>query len=420
MMRALALVLVSIALTGLWWLWARPPSYLRIAEPIHFDDRSVRAVAQVDQSPAFAAALERLDSALPGHDDIVFLADGKTALVSAMDGRLWTVDLASGAAGPFVDPPLMAAGLHEAPDHPGTVYFCASRLYGKRYPEAERPGVYRLRLATREIEAVVTWVPSRKLGEPTVYADDDDKAPELQRWGSARPRPLAFCNDLELSADGRRIYFSEPFAYPGASMGRGAVKEAVSLGANGRLWRYDLDTRRTRLIAQGFHFIDGVLVDRHPDGAREESLIVSQTPLFRLTRFFFAGPRAGQFETVIDALPGMPDGLDRDAHGRIWVGLIQLRSGLLCWLHANPWIKPLLLRLPLERLPPSRRTGVLVLSSDGAEPVYAATYEGPKLSQIASAIPGPGAVYLTPFEAGHRGIVRMPYPENFEVPQEPE
>lgn len=419
-MRALALVLVSILLPNLWWFWATPPSYLRIAAPIHFDEASSRALAAVDQSAAFSAAIEHVESALPGHDDIVFLADGKTALVSAMDGRIWTLELATGAAKPFVDPPLMAAGMHESRDQSGIVYFCASRLHGQHYQDGERPGVYRLNVATRDIEAVVTWVPSGRVGEPTVYADDDAQAPELQRWGSVRPRPLAFCNDLELSADGRRIYFSEPFAYPGASMGRGAVKEAVSLGANGRLWRYDLDTRRTRLIAQGFHFIDGILIDLHPEGAREESLIVSQTPLFRLTRFFIAGPRAGQFETVIDALPGMPDGLDRDEHGRIWVGLIQMRSGLLTWLHANAWIKPLLLRLPLERLPSSRRTGVLVLSPDGARPVYAATYEGPRLSHVASAIPASSGVYLTPFEAGHRGMIRLPYPPNFEPTQGPE
>ncbi len=419
-MRALALVLVSILLPNLWWFWATPPSYLRIAAPIRFDEASSRALAAVDQSAAFSAAIEHVESALPGHDDIVFLADGKTALVSTMDGRIWTLELATGAAKPFVDPPLMAAGMHESPDQPGIVYFCASRLYGQRYPEGERPGVYRLNVATREIEAIVTWVPNRKLGAPQVYADDDAQAPELQRWGSVRPRPLAFCNDLELSDDGQRIYFSEPFAYPGASMGRGAVKEAVSQGANGRLWRYDLDTRRTRLIAQGFHFIDGVLIDLHPNGEREASLIVSQTPLFRLTRFFIAGPRAGQFETVIDALPGMPDGLDRDAQGRIWVGLIQMRSSLLTWLHVNSWIKPLLLRLPLEQLPPSRRTGVLVLNPDGAQPVYAAAYEGPRLSHIASAIPAPNSVYLTPFEAGHRGIVRLPYPSNFQAAPAPE
>lgn len=408
-MRRASIVLAL--LLGLWWWWAAPPAWLRIAAPVHFDESAARAMVAVDHSAEFAASLEHLPSALPGHDDIVFLADGESALVTAMDGRIWKAGLRTQAAEVFIDPPLMAAGLHESPTEEGVAYFCASRLRGQAYPAGEAVGVYRLVVASRKIEPLVLWVPDTRIGEPVVYADDDPAAPELQRWGSARPRPLAFCNDLEISADGRRIYFSEPFAYAGAAMGGGAVREAISLGANGRLWRYDLDSGKTRLIAQGFHFIDGLLYDLHPGLARERSLIVSQTPHFRLTRFFIAGPKAGTHETVIDGLNGMPDGLDRDAAGRIWTGLLKPRSGLLTWLHANPWIKPLFLRLPLDQVPQSRRTGLLVLSPDGATPLYAASYEGPLLSNVASAIPGPDGVYLAPFDPAHRGLVRLPYPK---------
>lgn len=408
-MKRIVLAL-CVVLLAIWWMWSKPPAYLRIAAPVRFDDAVARAMTAVDHSAEFAATLEVLDSALPGHDDIVFLEGGATALVSAMDGRIWKVDLATHAAAPFVDPPLMASGMHEAAD--GTIYFCASRLHGQSYPPGETVGVYRLDVASRKFEPVVQWVPNTVIGAPVVYADDDASAPELQRWGSAKPRPLAFCNDLELSADGRRIYFTEPFSYPGAAMGGATIKEAVSLGANGRLWRYELDSGKTRLIAQGFHFIDGVLYDLHPGLDREHSLIVSQTAHFRLTRFFIAGAKAGQYESVIDGLAGMPDGLDRDAQGRIWTGLLKPRSATLSWLHANPWIKPLFLRLPLEHVPQSRRTGVLVLSPDGATPLYAASYQGAVLSDIASAIPAPDNVYLTPFSAEHRGLVRLPYPSS--------
>lgn len=250
------------------------------------------------------------------------------------------------------------------------------------------------------------------LGAPVVYADSDTRAPELRRGDKTAARPLAFCNDLEISQDGRRIYFSEPFSYAGAAMGGGTVPEAVSLGGNGRLWRHDLDTGSTRLIAQGFHFVDGVLYDLHPGLPREQSVIVSQTPHFRITRFFLAGPKAGQYETVIDGLTGMCDGMDRDAAGRIWCGMLKERAGLLTWLHAHPWIKPLFLRLPLEKAPQSRRTGVLVLSPDAATPLYSARYEGPLISDIASAIPGPDGVYLTFFNRSQSGLVRLPYPKS--------
>jgi hypothetical protein len=45
------------------------------------------------------------------------------------------------------------------------------------------------------------------------------------------------------------------------------LDEAIALAPNGRLWRYDISTDTTRLIAEGFHFINGVLYDLHPGAA---------------------------------------------------------------------------------------------------------------------------------------------------------
>lgn len=402
---------ILVLLFAVWWVAASPPAHIVIADSVVFDDATAQVMAAVDRSPEFAATLEQFPSAISGQDDIVFLGDGKTALISAMDGRIWKLDLATHAAEPFVDPPLMASGMHEMPGDHAHVYFCASHLYGQNYPPNEAVGLYRLNILTRAIEPVVLRVPATEIdhSRPVVYADAKP-APELPR-GSTEGRPLAFCNDLEITEDGRRIYFSEPFAYAGAAMGGGAIQEAVSLGGNGRLWRHDLDTGTTRLIAEGFHFVDGLLYDLHTGLPREQSMIVSQTAHFRLTRFWLAGPKAGTAEVVLDDITGMPDGLDRDASGNIWTGLIKERSGLLTWLHANAWIKPLFLRLPLQHVPQSRRTGVLALSPDGATPLYAASYEGSQVSNIASAIPGPGGIYLNYFDPAHTGMVRLPYPQ---------
>jgi hypothetical protein len=222
---------------------------------------------------------------------------------------------------------------------------------------------------------------------------------------------LAFCNDLDVSADGKRIYFTEPIAYAGASMGGGAVAEAITLGENGRLWRHDLENGETRLMAEGFHFIDGILIDPHPVDAREESVLVTQTPGFAITRFFFTGSRAGTAEAIWTGLPGMPDGMDRDAQGRIWIGLYRKRSKFLTWAHNNPWIKPLMLRLPLELLPVPKETGLLALSPDGATPLYYAIHEGPLLGDAAVAIPGTEHLYIANFDRDQRGLIRMSYPE---------
>ena len=48
-------------------------------------------------------------------------------------------------------------------------------------------------------------------------------------------RSVEMCNDLDVSADGKRLYFTEPFAYANASSGTGTFSEAVTLARNGRI-----------------------------------------------------------------------------------------------------------------------------------------------------------------------------------------
>src|SRR5688572_17672623 len=415
-MRRLLLILLLALLIGAWWSYSAPRPEIRAGRSIVIDRSTERAISAVDRSADFAAALEPFTSPVPAFDDAVFLPDGTTALVTATDGRIWRVNLANHSGEPLVDPPLMAYGIHEAPDNPNHAYFCASRSYAEAAP-GERVGLYRLSLDTRKVDPLVLEVPATDLlnERPVVYADDDPRAPELRAGSTAARRALIVCDNLDVSEDGRRIYFSEPFDYSGASVDD-ALDEAIALSPNGRLWRYDLDTGATRLIAEGFHFINGVLHDLHPGQSREESLLVTQTSLFRLTRFYVRGPKAGRDEVVIDGLTGLDDGMDRDSSGRIWLALFSHRSALLTFVHEHAWLKPVLMRIParlLMALP--QKTGVLVLSPDGRRPLYSALYEGDVLASVASAVPSPAGVYLADEALGpdrheHEAMVRLKWP----------
>ncbi|SET99251.1 SMP-30/gluconolactonase/LRE family protein [Geodermatophilus poikilotrophus] len=406
-------------LTGLvWWRRSAPRPEIEIAGPLHVDGSTAAAVAAVDHSADFARDLERFPSDLPGIDDLVFVDAGATALVTATDRRIWTVDTRTHAAEPFVELPSMAYGLHEAPDDPDRVYLCVAGSYGGLDGTgAVAPGLYRLTRHDRSIEPLVVEVPAddgRPRG-PVVYADDDPTAPEAGPGRTGPRRPLAVCDNLDVSDDGRRIYFSEPFDYTGASVDD-AVDEAIALAPNGRLWRHDLDTGTTRLVAAGFHFVNAVLLDPHPERPREESVLVTQTSMFRLTRFHLRGPRAGAADVVLDGLPGMADGMDRDADGRIWVALFAERGRLVTWVHAHAWVKPLVMRLPARLLlRQAGRTGVLVVSPDGSTPLWSAMYRGPELVSVASAVPNPEGVYLaneslTPGREARRGVIRLRWP----------
>ena len=402
---------VAAVAIAAWWWGAAPPAHHAVPGVITFSDQATRAAQAVDQSAAFARALTTVGADNPGYDDVIFLQDGHTLLLSGMDGKIWAHDQRTRQSTVLVDPPLMAAGMHESPTDHDLVYFCASRLWGDSYPADERVGLYQLRVSTRRIEPVVLDVPDTPIGGAKVWPLDDPAAPRLGAGGSAASRPLAFCNDLEVSEDGQRIYFSEPFAYAGASMGGGTIPEVLAFHGNGRIWVHDLAQRETRLVAEGIHFPDGLLVDLHPGQPREASILTSQTTGFRLLRLFVSGPRAGSQQVVQDGMGGMCDGMDRDAQGNIWCGMYTDRSVLLTWLHGNPWAKQVLLRLPLNWIPQPRKTGVLVLSPDASQALYSAWYQGDQLTHTASALPGPdGWVYLAPFSRSHRGVVRMAHP----------
>ncbi len=394
-MKRLIVVVLLAVIVGVWWMAAAPRPEIQLAGAHAIDRATEDAIRAVDRSAEFAVSLEQFPSSAPAFDDAVFLQDGATALVTATDGQIWRMNLGNHSAEPLVDPPLMAYGIHEAPGDPNHFYFCSSRSYAEAAAD-ERVGLYRLSLDTRKVEALVLDVPATDLMNeiPVVYADNDQGAPELRPGSGTPTRPLIVCDNLEVSEDGRRIYFSEPFDYTGASVDD-ALDEAIALSPNGRLWRYDLETRATRLIAEGFHFINGVLYDLHPGQPREQSVLVTQTSLFRLTRFYLSGPQAGRSEVVLDGVTGLDDGMDRDEAGRIWLALFSDRTRLLTWVHENPWIKPLFMRVParlLMLLP--QKTGVVVVSPDGRTPIYSALYDGDALASIASAVPSRAGVYL--------------------------
>jgi sugar lactone lactonase YvrE len=422
-MKRLVLLLVLALVVGVWWIAATPRPEIEVAGSIVINRATGEAIQAVDRSTEFAAGLEQFPSNVPPFDDMAFLQDGTTALVTATDGRIWRLNLANSSGEALVDPPLMAYGIHDAPGDPNHFYFCASRSYSDGAAE-ERVGLYRFSLDTRRVESLVLDVPATDLmnERPIVYADNDSGAPELGPGIDVPKRPLIVCDNLDVSEDGRRIYFTEPFDYTGATVDD-ALDEAIALAPNGRLWRYDIDTDTTRLIAEGFHFINGVLHDLHPGQPREVSVLVTQTSLFRLTRFYLSGPKAGRDEVVLDGITGLDDGIDRDAEGRIWLALFSNRSTLLTWVHEHAWIKPLFMRVParlLMALP--QRTGVLVVSPDGSTPLYAALYEGEALASVASAIPSPRGIYLANEALGaeqqeRNRVVRLKWPVELQPPR---
>ena len=413
------LFLLSVVIIILWNNTA-PPDYLKIAPPFLIGEvpNSVIEAEAPDDIIALDLITEVPD--LPGHDDIILQEHLNRALVTCMDGWIWMVNLEEMKAEPFVDAPLMAAGIRLVPDTDDKVLFCSSHLFGETYPEVDKVGIYELTISSKEIKPIINRVPKTLLDAAvpydnvgTVYTMDNPTVLSLDDLNEDNSRPLIFCNDLDVNKDGNRIYFSEPFAYKGASMGGGAFGEAITLGTNGLLWCVDLEKNVVYLVAQNYSFLDGVLLEygvEYGESSVETSILITETIKFRIVRLIISGDDAGSDQILWDNLPGMPDGMDRDANGNIWVGLLKSRSNVITWAHAHPWVKHFMLRLPQSRLPIPKETGFMELSPDGREALYYTMHDGTRLSDISVVVPGNDAIYLPNFQKGNNGLNKIEYP----------
>lgn len=409
---------IVAAVVMVWWQFSAPASFHVIAPAYDAGDVPPQVLAATAPLDFIGAQAHRSSSSLPGHDEIVLQEHLNRGFVTAMDGWIWKIELSTGKAERFVRSPMSPAGARLVPGDDDRMLFCATRLDDNQYPDTVQPGIYELQFSTKAIRPVAlrvplppAVVPPKAGNQGSVFTEQDLLAVPQSTLGTDNSRQIAFCNDIDISRDGKRIYMSEPFDYPGAASGTGALAEAVTLARNGRLWLFDREHATVRLVAQNYNFIDGVLLEHASDPAMpEQSVLVTETTKYRINRLYLHGARAGSDQVVWEGLPGLPDGLDRDSQGRVWVGFIKERTPVSTWIHAHPWIKPLLLRLPRWMLPVTKPTAIMALSPDASKVLYYTRHDGSVVHDISVVVPGKERIYLPTFDRKNTGLVSIPYP----------
>ena len=131
---------------------------------------------------------------------------------------------------------------------------------------------------------------------------------------------MRLADDLDIAPDGR-IFFSEATVrYDMANW----PSDALESRGNGRLISYDPRDNTTKTVVRNRVFPNGVCVE-----TSGESLLFAESWACRVSRYWFAGPKAGQIEPVLENIIGYPDNINRSSDGHYWMAIMGMRSPTL-------------------------------------------------------------------------------------------
>ena len=171
---------------------------------------------------------------------------------------------------------------------------------------------------------------------------------------------LRLADDLDIAEDGR-VFFSE--ATVRYEMHEWPV-DGLEARGNGRIVCYDPNSGTTRTVLRGLKFPNGVCVAS--DG---QSILFAETWGCTVKRYWFAGPKAGKVEMVLDNLPGYPDNINLASDGNYWLALVGMRCPALDLAWRMPGFRRRMAkRLPVDEwLFPNINTGCVIKFNERGE-----------------------------------------------------
>ncbi|GHE88423.1 ABC transporter permease [Amycolatopsis deserti] len=212
---------------------------------------------------------------------------------------------------------------------------------------------------------------------------------------------LRMADDLDITPDGK-VWFSEATTrFDMADW----ILDGVEGRPNGRLLCYDPATGKTRTVIRDLVFPNGICSCH--DG---ESLLIAQTWLCRILRYWHSGPKKGELEIFMDNFPGYLDNINRASDGTYWVALNGMRSPAYDLAMRMPTFRRRMMkRIPRDEwLYPSMNHGCVVKVSDAGE-VLEAYWDpgGEKHSTITSMREHNGYLYIGGLENNRIGRVEL-------------
>ena len=131
---------------------------------------------------------------------------------------------------------------------------------------------------------------------------------------------MKLADDCDILPDGRIIFSEATVRFEMHDW----YADALESRGNGRLICYDPKTKTTRTLMSNLVFPNGVCTSY--DG---QSVLFAESWACRINRYYYAGPKKGSVERVIEGLPGYPDNINRASDGTYWLALMGMRTPAL-------------------------------------------------------------------------------------------
>lgn len=213
---------------------------------------------------------------------------------------------------------------------------------------------------------------------------------------------MKLADDCDILPDGR-IIFSE--ATKRFEM-HDWYADALESRGNGRLICFDPKTKSTKTIVSDLIFPNGVCTSY--DG---ESVLFAESWACRINRYYYAGPKKGRVERVIEGLPGYPDNINRASDGTYWLALMGSRTPALDLSLEMPGFRRRMARRVSEDawLMPNLNTGCVLKFNEQGEILESLWDQGgQKHPMITSMREHKGTLYLCGIFNNRMGTIKLP------------
>lgn len=211
-------------------------------------------------------------------------------------------------------------------------------------------------------------------------------------------KKMSFVNDLTITRDGRKIYFTDS----SSKWQRRDYLLLVMEGTDdGRLLEYDTVTKEVKVLLDQLQFPNGVQLS-----PEEDFVLVAETAMARIRRVYVSGLMKGGADMFVENMPGFPDNIRPSSSGGYWVAAATIRANpgfsMLDFLTDKPFIKRMIFKLfsqeTVMKFVP-RYSLVLEVSDSGAFRRSLHDPDGQVVTYVSEAHEHDGYLYLGSFRS---------------------